>query len=111
MALNGPHLSEELGGLYYQLLVGTAKLGALPWTLVTLDASGIGDVLDPDAEIYRCVPLCCDAGMEPRDSCMPRRYSGTQASELYLQLSSGQVTPLRMFGPLFCLGFVFSTLF
>lgn len=23
----------------------------LPWTLVTLDASGIGDVLGPDAEI------------------------------------------------------------
>lgn len=51
MVLDGPHLSEKLGGLYYQLLAGTAKLGILPWTLVTLDASGIGDVLDPDAEI------------------------------------------------------------
>lgn len=47
----GPTCLRNLGGLYYQLLVGIAKLGVLPWTLVTLDASGIGDVLDPDAEI------------------------------------------------------------
>lgn len=61
MVLDGPHLSEELGGLYYQLLAGTAKLGVLPWTLVTLDASGIGDVLDPDAEIMD-VSHVCQAG-------------------------------------------------